>query len=125
MRWGTQHSSPGKLHTSDDLTDAGYLQCHLSACMPLLMPHAQVVDPDAQPNNSPFISRIQQCFAVRGGADQLLDVARMSFCRITDQVGHQLIEQDLIAAETLLACLDDFRLPQIQLQVARLTIQHG
>lgn len=48
--------------------------------------HLQVVDTDAQLSTSALLNRVQQCFAVRAGADEFLDVARSSFCRITDKV---------------------------------------
>ncbi len=36
--------------------------------------------------------RTQQCFAVKGGVDGFLDIARQNFCRVTEQV-HQLANQ--------------------------------
>lgn len=46
-----------------------------------------MIDTDAQLSTSPLLNRVQQCFAVAAGADEFLDVARTTFCRITDKVG--------------------------------------
>ncbi|KAF5830982.1 muts domain V-domain-containing protein [Dunaliella salina] len=46
----------------------------------------KVIDTDAELSTSPLMNRVQQCFAVRKGADEFLDVARTSFQRITDKV---------------------------------------
>ncbi len=42
--------------------------------------------------SAPFVSRVQQCFAVRPAADGLLDVARAAFCRVTEAV-HEAAER--------------------------------
>lgn len=47
---------------------------------------------DVKSSKTAFINRTQQCFAVKGGVDGFLDLARSAFCRITEQI-HQLAEQ--------------------------------
>ena len=49
-----------------------------------------VLDSDTHAHKQPFISRTQQCFAVKNGADGLLDIARATFCRLTEEV-HLLV----------------------------------
>ena len=56
------------------------------------VPCRQVLDSEASTSKAPFMSRIQQCFAVRPEADGLLDLARNSFCRVTEAV-HDLAQQ--------------------------------
>ncbi len=51
-----------------------------------------MLDAEACTSKTPFMSRIQQCFAVRPEADGLLDMARNSFCRVTEAV-HDLAQQ--------------------------------
>lgn len=36
-----------------------------------------------------FVNRTQQCFAVKSGVDSFLDLARSSFCRISEDI-HEL-----------------------------------
>lgn len=45
-----------------------------------------MVDEDAQLSSAQFVTRVQQCFAVRAGADGFLDLCRSTFCRVTEQV---------------------------------------
>ena len=47
---------------------------------------------DAQPSKTAFINNTQQCFAVQSGLDSVLDLARATFCTVTEQV-HALVEQ--------------------------------
>lgn len=47
---------------------------------------------DAQPSKTAFINNTQQCFAVQNGLDSVLDLARATFCTVTEQV-HALVEQ--------------------------------
>ena len=48
-----------------------------------------VLDEDVQSSKTPFVNRTQQCFAVKTGTDSFLDLARASFCRISEDV-HKL-----------------------------------
>ena len=48
-----------------------------------------VLDEDVQSAKAPFVNRTQQCFAVKTGTDSFLDLARSSFCRISEDV-HKL-----------------------------------
>lgn len=50
------------------------------------------VDADARSSKAAFVGKAQQCFAVRAGADPLLDRAREAFCRVTEEV-HQLADR--------------------------------
>lgn len=45
-----------------------------------------VLDSDTQAHRQAFISRTQHCFAVKNGADGLLDIARATFCRLTEEI---------------------------------------
>lgn len=45
-----------------------------------------LLDEDACPSTSAFLNRTQECFALKGGVDALLDVSRQAFCRATEQV---------------------------------------
>lgn len=56
----------------------------------MLQKISSVLDSDTHAHKQPFISRTQQCFAVQNGADGLLDVARATFCRLTEEV-HMLV----------------------------------
>jgi hypothetical protein len=47
----------------------------------------ELLDEEAAPASAAFLNRTQQCFALRGGVDPLLDVSRAAFCRATEQVG--------------------------------------
>ncbi|KAH9777195.1 DNA mismatch repair protein MSH4 [Citrus sinensis] len=40
----------------------------------------EVIDEDVLHARVPFVARTQQCFAIKGGIDGLLDIARRSFC---------------------------------------------
>lgn len=46
---------------------------------------------DVQSSKTTFINKTQQCFAVRSGVDGILDLARSTFCRVTEQV-HELVD---------------------------------
>ena len=48
-----------------------------------------VLDEDVQSAKTPFVNRTQQCFAVKTGTNSFLDLARSSFCRISEDV-HKL-----------------------------------
>ena len=48
-----------------------------------------VLDEDVASSRAPFISRTQQCFAVKTGSDSFLDIARANFCRISEDI-HKL-----------------------------------
>ena len=48
-----------------------------------------VLDKDVASSKTPFVNRTQQCFAVKTGTDSFLDLARSSFCRISEDV-HKL-----------------------------------
>ena len=48
-----------------------------------------VLDEDVQSSRAPFVSRMQQCFAVKTGRDSFLDLARDNFCRISEDI-HKL-----------------------------------
>ncbi len=48
-----------------------------------------VLDEDVQSSKTPFVSRMQQCFAVKTGRDSFLDLARANFCRISEDI-HKL-----------------------------------
>ena len=48
-----------------------------------------VLDEDVASSRAPFISRTQQCFAVKAGSDGFLDIARANFCRISEDI-HKL-----------------------------------
>ena len=47
---------------------------------------------DVKSSKTTFINRTQQCFAVRSGVDSILDLARSTFCRVTEQV-HELVDK--------------------------------
>ncbi len=47
---------------------------------------------DVKSSKTSFINRTQQCFAVRSGVDGILDLARSTFCRVTEQV-HELVDK--------------------------------
>lgn len=49
-----------------------------------------IIDSETQAHKQAFISRTQHCFAVRNGADGLLDIARATFCRLTEEI-HLLV----------------------------------
>ncbi|GMH42445.1 hypothetical protein BSKO_10364 [Bryopsis sp. KO-2023] len=50
-----------------------------------------VLDGDAKRSRSTLVKRIEQCYAVKGGMDGFLDLARANFCRITEQI-HDLAD---------------------------------
>lgn len=47
---------------------------------------------DVKSSKATFINRTQQCFAVKSGVDGILDLARSTFCRVTEQV-HELVDK--------------------------------
>lgn len=47
---------------------------------------------DVKSSKTTFINRTQQCFAVKSGVDGILDLARSTFCRVTEQV-HELVDK--------------------------------
>lgn len=55
----------------------------------LLQTVDEVLDKDAASSRTAFVNRTQQCFAVKGGVDSFLDLARSSFCRISEDI-HEL-----------------------------------
>ena len=70
---------------------------------------------DAQTSKAPFVNRTQQCFAVKSATDGLLDLARTTFCRLSEQI-HELVaryetEHQLpglkVCLSGLLACMTD------------------
>lgn len=50
-----------------------------------------VLDEDSHSHRQAFMNRTQHCFAIKNGADGLLDTARATFCRITEEI-HRLVE---------------------------------
>ena len=50
-----------------------------------------VLDDDAHNHRQAFMNRTQHCFAIKNGADGLLDTARARFCSITEQI-YQLLD---------------------------------
>ena len=44
------------------------------------------LEDDVQTARSSFLNRTQQCFAVRAGVHGLLDVARATYCRVSEAV---------------------------------------
>ena len=50
----------------------------------------RVIDQDTRAHKQAFLSRTQHCFAVQNGADGFLDVARATFCRLTEEI-HMLV----------------------------------
>lgn len=54
----------------------------------------EVIDEDVLHTRVPFVAWTQQCFAVKAGADGLLDMARRSFCDTSE--GFSAILHDLI-----------------------------
>ncbi|KAL0020849.1 hypothetical protein WJX77_001177 [Trebouxia sp. C0004] len=58
----------------------------------LLETATEVLDEDVKSSKTAFINRTQQCFAVRSGVDGILDLARSTFCRVTEQV-HELVDK--------------------------------
>ncbi|KAH9777192.1 DNA mismatch repair protein MSH4 [Citrus sinensis] len=46
----------------------------------------EVIDEDVLHARVPFVARTQQCFAIKGGIDGLLDIARRSFCDTSEAV---------------------------------------
>ncbi|GAB4817899.1 hypothetical protein N2152v2_004945 [Parachlorella kessleri] len=60
--------------------------CSYSSFADLLQLLDEVLEQDVQSAKNAFLNRTQQCFAVKGGVDGFLDVARHNFCRLTEQV---------------------------------------
>jgi hypothetical protein len=48
---------------------------------PLAAQVEAVLDEDASVSKTQFVNKVQQCFAVRQGADNFLDLARTTFSR--------------------------------------------
>ncbi|KAL1548977.1 MutS protein msh4, variant 3 [Salvia divinorum] len=46
----------------------------------------EVIDDDVLHARVPFVARTQQCFAVKAGIDELLDIARRSFCDTSEAI---------------------------------------
>lgn len=47
---------------------------------------------DVKSSKTAFINKTQQCFTVKSGVDGILDLARSTFCRVTEQV-HELVDK--------------------------------
>lgn len=65
--------------------------CHACCAFPFLQYIAQLVEDDTlggAARGRPFMSRVQQCFAVRStaGSDGLLEMARGSLSRLTESI---------------------------------------
>lgn len=60
----------------------------LSASQPL--DPAQVLDDGALPQSGSFANATQQCFALKQGLDPLLDLARITFTQLTEEI-HDLV----------------------------------
>lgn len=60
--------------------------------LPLNWPQGVSLLQDVKSSKTSFINRTQQCFAVRSGVDGILDLARSTFCRVTEQV-HELVDK--------------------------------
>ena len=61
-----------------------------SALVNMLEEIQGIIDSETKAHKQAFISRTQHCFAVRNGADGLLDIARATFCRLTEEI-HMLV----------------------------------
>lgn len=63
------------------------------------------LDDDAVSSRAAFVNRTQQCFAVKSGVDSFLDLARSSFCRISEEI-HELAAKcrDIHSIPSLKAC---------------------
>ena len=86
---------------------------------------------DVKSSKRTFINRTQQCFAVRSGVDGILDLARSTFCQVTEQV-HELVDKykteydmealkvSVMAALTVAIArtLHHMKLPAMQLQMS-------
>ncbi|XP_059307762.1 DNA mismatch repair protein MSH4 isoform X2 [Lycium ferocissimum] len=64
----------------------------------------EVIDEDVLHTRVPFVARTQQCFAVKAGADGLLDMARRSFCDTSEAI-HNLANK----------YRQDFHLPNLKI----------
>ncbi|XP_055819683.1 DNA mismatch repair protein MSH4 isoform X2 [Solanum dulcamara] len=64
----------------------------------------EVIDDDVLHTRVPFVARTQQCFAVKAGADGLLDMARRSFCDTSEAI-HSLANK----------YRQDFKLPNLKI----------
>ncbi|PHT95983.1 DNA mismatch repair protein MSH4 [Capsicum annuum] len=64
----------------------------------------EVMDEDVLHTRVPFVARTQQCFAVKAGADGLLDMARRSFCDTSEAI-HSLANK----------YRQDFKLPNLKI----------
>lgn len=69
------------------------LQIRASTSNPVFAELLQVIDAaldsDVSSSKAAFVNRTQQCFAVKSGVDSFLDLARSSFCRISEDI-HEL-----------------------------------
>ncbi|CAL5442005.1 unnamed protein product [Camellia sinensis] len=64
----------------------------------------EVIDEDVLHARVPFVAQTQQCFAVKAGIDGLLDIARRSFCDISEAI-HKLANQ----------YREDFKVPSLKI----------
>ncbi|XP_028121513.1 DNA mismatch repair protein MSH4 isoform X2 [Camellia sinensis] len=64
----------------------------------------EVIDEDVLHARVPFVAQTQQCFAVKAGIDGLLDIARRSFCDISEAI-HKLANQ----------YREDFKVPNLKI----------
>ncbi|XP_052209555.1 DNA mismatch repair protein MSH4 isoform X2 [Diospyros lotus] len=64
----------------------------------------EVIDEDVLHARVPFVAQTQQCFAVKAGIDGLLDIARRSFCDISEAI-HNLANK----------YREDFKLPNLKI----------
>ncbi|KAG1665887.1 hypothetical protein FOA52_005376 [Chlamydomonas sp. UWO 241] len=71
------------------LLDAIHDACALPEFTDMLALMEEVIDPEAQVSKVPFMNRIQQCFAIKPGADPMLELARSAFGRTTELI-HEL-----------------------------------
>ncbi len=69
------------------------LQVRANTSHPVFADLLQVIDAaldsDVSSSKAAFVNRTQQCFAVKSGVDSFLDLARTSFCRISEEI-HEL-----------------------------------
>ena len=56
-------------------------------CSPVTArPNTQVLDPEAHSASGSFANATQQCFAAKQGLSSLLDLARITFTQVTEQI---------------------------------------
>ncbi|DBA95622.1 TPA: hypothetical protein ACH3X3_013469 [Trebouxia sp. C0006] len=75
-----------------ELLQAIGTNCTHEVSQNLLETATEVLDEDVKSSKTSFINRTQQCFAVKSGVDGILDLARSTFCRVTEQV-HELVDK--------------------------------